>query len=83
MWSVNVNTDRMTGYWRQFFGRAKDKLSGQSDGDWEIVKDERDPLAGKLHERVGKIQRRYRNAGDNAEAEAERALEHIWNRRAR
>ena len=46
-----MNTDQMTGNWKQFVGKAKEKWGRLTDDDWKVVEGRRDQLVGKIQER--------------------------------
>jgi len=48
-----MNTDQMTGKWKQMKGAAKQQWGKLTDDDLEVIAGKRDSLVGKLQERYG------------------------------
>ena len=48
-----MNSDQMKGNWKQFVGKAKEKLGRLTNDDWAVVEGKRDQLVGKIQERYG------------------------------
>lgn len=68
-WSFNertdgINWDQISGQWKQFKGKAKEKWGKLTDDEIDVVECKRDQL-------VGKIQQRYGIAKDEAEKEVD------------
>ncbi len=57
-----MNKDELSGNWKQFKGKAKEKWGKLTDDDMTVIEGKRDHL-------VGKIQERYGYAKDQAEKE--------------
>lgn len=57
-----MNKDELSGNWKQFKGKAKEKWGKLTDDDMTVIEGKRDQL-------VGKIQERYGYAKDQAEQE--------------
>jgi uncharacterized protein YjbJ (UPF0337 family) len=57
-----MNWDRISGSWKQFAGKVREKWGKLTDDDLEQIAGKRDQLAGKL-------QQRYGYAKDQAERE--------------
>ena len=57
-----MNKDELSGNWKQFKGKAKEKWGKLTDDDMTVIEGKRDQL-------VGKIQERYGYAKDQAEKE--------------
>ncbi|AZV07781.1 CsbD family protein [Enterobacter sp. N18-03635] len=57
-----MNKDEISGNWKQFKGKAKEKWGKLTDDDMTVIEGKRDQL-------VGKIQERYGYAKDQAENE--------------
>jgi uncharacterized protein YjbJ (UPF0337 family) len=55
-----MNWDQMSGQWKQFKGRVKEKWGDLTDDDL-------DKIEGRREQLVGKIQQRYGIAKDEAE----------------
>jgi uncharacterized protein YjbJ (UPF0337 family) len=60
-----MNWDQISGQWKQFKGKAKEKWGRLTD-------DEIDVINGKREQLVGKIQERYGIAKDQAEKDVDR-----------
>src|ERR1700722_985905 len=50
---VLMNTDQMTGKWKQMKGAAKQQWGKLTDDDLQVIDGKRDVLVGKLQERYG------------------------------
>jgi len=48
-----MNTDQMTGKWKQMKGAAKQHWGKLTDDDLEVIDGQREVLIGKLQERYG------------------------------
>ncbi len=48
-----MNTDQMTGKWKQMKGAAKQQWGKLTDDDLQVIDGKRDVLVGKLQERYG------------------------------
>jgi len=48
-----MNTDQMSGKWKQMKGAAKQQWGKLTDDDLQIIDGKRDSLVGKLQERYG------------------------------
>ena len=48
-----MNTDQMSGKWKQMKGAAKQQWGKLTDDDLEVIAGKRDALIGKLQERYG------------------------------
>lgn len=48
-----MNWDQVTGNWKQFKGKIKEKWGQLTDDDLTAIEGKRDQLAGKLQERYG------------------------------
>ena len=59
-----MNWDRISGQWKQYKGKAKEKWG-------QLTDDEIDIIAGKRDQLVGKVQERYGVARDEAEKEVD------------
>jgi uncharacterized protein YjbJ (UPF0337 family) len=59
-----MNWDTISGQWKQFKGKAKEKWGKLTD-------DELDVVAGKRDQLIGKIQERYGVKKDQAEKEVD------------
>lgn len=57
-----MNKDEVSGNWKQFKGKMKEKWGKLTDDDMTVIEGKRDQL-------VGKIQERYGYAKDQAESE--------------
>ena len=57
-----MNQDEVSGNWKQFKGKVKEKWGKLTDDDMTVIEGKRDQL-------VGKIQERYGYAKDQAERE--------------
>lgn len=59
-----MNWDQISGKWKQFTGKAREKWGKLTDDDLEVIKGDRDQL-------IGKIQERYGYSREQAEREAD------------
>ncbi len=59
-----MNWEQISGGWKQFRGKAKEKWGKLTDDDLDVLQGRRDQL-------VGKIQQRYGVAKDQAEREVD------------
>lgn len=48
-----MNDDRISGNWKQFKGKIKEKWGDLTDDDMTVVEGKRDQLVGKIQERYG------------------------------
>lgn len=48
-----MNWDQISGNWKQFVGKAKEKWGQLTDSDWTVIEGKRDQLVGKIQERYG------------------------------
>ncbi|MFO0965628.1 MAG: CsbD family protein [Gemmataceae bacterium] len=48
-----MNWDTITGNWKQFKGKVKEKWGQLTDDDLTAIEGKKDQLAGKLQERYG------------------------------
>lgn len=48
-----MNTDQMSGKWKQMKGAAKQQWGKLTDDDLQVIDGKRDALVGKLQERYG------------------------------
>jgi len=48
-----MNEDRISGNWKQFKGKVKEKWGDLTDDDMTVVEGKRDQLVGKIQERYG------------------------------
>ena len=48
-----MNWDQVTGNWKQFKGKVKEKWGQLTDDDLTAIEGKRDQIAGKLQERYG------------------------------
>jgi uncharacterized protein YjbJ (UPF0337 family) len=48
-----MNTDQMSGKWKQMKGAAKQQWGKLTDDDLEVIAGKRESLVGKLQERYG------------------------------
>ena len=62
-----MNWDRIEGNWKQFKGRVQSQWGKPTDDDLDVIKGDRDRLAGAL-------QKRYGIAKDEAERQLTRWL---------
>jgi uncharacterized protein YjbJ (UPF0337 family) len=60
-----MNWDQISGQWKQFKGKAKEKWGRLTDDEIDVIK-------GKREQLVGKIQERYGIAKDQAEKDVDR-----------
>lgn len=59
-----MNWDQISGGWKQFKGKAKEKWGKLTDDDLDVLQGKRDQL-------VGRIQQRYGIGKDQAEKEVD------------
>lgn len=50
-----MNTDQLSGKWKQMKGAAKQQWGKLTDDDLEVIAGKRDSLVGKLQERYGMV----------------------------
>ncbi|KOC91576.1 CsbD family protein [Winslowiella iniecta] len=48
-----MNEDRISGNWKQFKGKIKEKWGDLTDDDMTVVEGKREQLLGKIQERYG------------------------------
>lgn len=48
-----MNEDRLSGNWKQFKGKVKEKWGQLTDDDLDVVEGKRDQLVGRIQERYG------------------------------
>jgi len=48
-----MNWDEITGNWKQFSGKVKEKWGKLTDDDLQVIAGKRDQLAGMLQQRYG------------------------------
>lgn len=48
-----MNWDQISGNWKQFVGKGKEKWGQLTDSDWTVIEGKRDQLVGKIQERYG------------------------------
>jgi uncharacterized protein YjbJ (UPF0337 family) len=48
-----MNWDRISGNWKQYKGKAKEKWGQLTDDELDVIAGKRDQLIGKLQERYG------------------------------
>lgn len=48
-----MNWDQISGNWKQFAGKAKEKWGNLTDDDWTAIDGKRDQLVGRIQERYG------------------------------
>jgi uncharacterized protein YjbJ (UPF0337 family) len=65
-----MNWDTISGQWKQFKGKAKEKWGRLTD-------DELDVVAGKRDQLIGKVQERYGMKKDQAEKEVDQWIQGI------
>jgi uncharacterized protein YjbJ (UPF0337 family) len=58
-----MNSDTISGNWKQFVGKAREKWGKLTENDWETIGGKKDQLVGKIQERYGiardEAQRQY------------------------
>jgi len=59
-----MNTDRMSGNWKQLKGKIKEKWGKLTDDDLRVIEGKQDQLAGKLQERYGYAKEQARKEAD-------------------
>ena len=65
-----MNWDQMSGHWKQFKGKVKEKWGDLTDDDL-------DKIEGRREQLVGKIQQRYGIAKDEAEKRVDQWIDTI------
>ncbi|SFM92754.1 Uncharacterized conserved protein YjbJ, UPF0337 family [Izhakiella capsodis] len=48
-----MNEDRISGHWKQFKGKVKEKWGQLTDDDLRMIEGKRDQLVGRIQERYG------------------------------
>jgi uncharacterized protein YjbJ (UPF0337 family) len=48
-----MNQDRISGNWKQFKGKIKEKWGKLTNDDFDMIAGQRDQLVGKIQERYG------------------------------
>jgi uncharacterized protein YjbJ (UPF0337 family) len=48
-----MNDDRISGNWKQFKGKVKEKWGKLTDDDMDVAEGKRDQLVGRIQERYG------------------------------
>ena len=48
-----MNWDKISGQWKQFKGKAKEKWGKLTDDEIDVIQGKRDQLVGKIQERYG------------------------------
>ncbi|MFK3662069.1 CsbD family protein [Scandinavium sp. NPDC088450] len=48
-----MNEDRISGNWKQFKGKVKEKWGKLTDDDLDVIEGKREQLAGRIQERYG------------------------------
>ena len=48
-----MNWDQVSGQWKQFSGKMREKWAKLTDDDWSLIGSKKDQLVGKLQERYG------------------------------
>ncbi|MGK0705585.1 CsbD family protein [Yokenella regensburgei] len=48
-----MNEDRISGNWKQFKGKVKEKWGKLTDDDMNVIEGQREQLAGRIQERYG------------------------------
>jgi uncharacterized protein YjbJ (UPF0337 family) len=66
-----MNWDQISGQWKQYKGRAKEKWGKLTDDEIDVIEGKRDQL-------VGKVQERYGIARDQAEKEVDQWAHDFW-----
>jgi uncharacterized protein YjbJ (UPF0337 family) len=59
-----MNTDQMSGKWKQMKGAAKQQWGKLTDDDLEVIAGKRDSLIGKLQERYGMAKQEAQTKAD-------------------
>jgi len=59
-----MNTEQLTGQWKQIKGAAKQKWGKLTDDDLNVINGQRDILIGKLQERYGFMKEEAREKAD-------------------
>ncbi len=60
-----MNWDTVTGDWKQFSGKVKEKWGKLTDDDLTIINGKREQLEGKLQERYGYAKEQARKEVDD------------------
>lgn len=48
-----MNEDRISGNWKQFKGKVKEKWGKLTDDDLDVIEGKREQLSGRIQERYG------------------------------
>lgn len=59
-----MNTEQMSGKWKQMKGAAKQKWGKLTDDDLQVINGQRDVLVGKLQERYGLMKEEAQKRAD-------------------
>jgi uncharacterized protein YjbJ (UPF0337 family) len=60
-----MNTDQMTGKWKQMKGAARQQWGKLTDDDLEVIAGKRESLVGKLQERYGMAKEEAQRKADD------------------
>jgi uncharacterized protein YjbJ (UPF0337 family) len=60
-----MNTDQVSGKWKQMKGAAKQQWGKLTDDDLEVIAGKRDALIGKLQERYGMAKEEAQKKADD------------------
>ena len=60
-----MNTDQLSGKWKQMKGAAKQQWGKLTDDDLEVIAGKREALAGKLQERYGMAKEEAKKRADD------------------
>jgi len=60
-----MNTEQMSGKWKQMKGAAKQQWGKLTDDDLEVIAGKRDSLVGKLQERYGMAKEEAQRKADD------------------
>jgi uncharacterized protein YjbJ (UPF0337 family) len=60
-----MNTDQMSGKWKQMKGAAKQQWGKLTDDDLEVIAGKRESLVGKLQERYGMAKEEAQKKADD------------------
>ena len=60
-----MNTDQLSGKWKQMRGAVKQQWGKLTDDDLEVIAGKRDSLIGKLQERYGMAKEDAQNKADD------------------
>jgi len=60
-----MNTDQLSGKWKQMKGAAKQQWGKLTDDDLEVIAGKREALAGKLQERYGMAKEEAQKKADD------------------